>query len=116
MDPPQARPDAQLPPLKIYNSLTRSKDDFVPVDPTGKMADVKDESEFPGLAPAKHSRSESSSSEKAINEPRKAPEAPQDEGGQEVPEAGLECVGVSVYGGAKSGMRFHNIRSMGMLR
>ncbi|KAK0628533.1 tRNA synthetases class I (C) catalytic domain-containing protein [Bombardia bombarda] len=35
--PPQARPDAQLPRLKIYNSLTRSKDDFVPVDPTGKM-------------------------------------------------------------------------------
>lgn len=29
---PQARPDAQLPQLKIYNSLTRSKDDFVPVD------------------------------------------------------------------------------------
>ncbi|KAF1951880.1 cysteinyl-tRNA synthetase [Byssothecium circinans] len=36
--PPQARPDAQLPRLKIYNSLTRSKDDFVPVDPTGKVA------------------------------------------------------------------------------
>ncbi|KAF2454392.1 tRNA synthetases class I (C) catalytic domain-containing protein [Lineolata rhizophorae] len=35
--PPKARPDAQLPRLKIYNSLTRSKDDFVPVDPTGKM-------------------------------------------------------------------------------
>jgi cysteinyl-tRNA synthetase len=35
--PPQAQPDAQLPRLKIYNSLTRSKDDFVPVDPTGKM-------------------------------------------------------------------------------
>jgi len=34
--PPQARPDAPLPRLKIYNSLTRSKDDFVPVDPTGK--------------------------------------------------------------------------------
>ncbi|KAK3313798.1 tRNA synthetases class I (C) catalytic domain-containing protein [Apodospora peruviana] len=29
---PQAQPDAQLPRLKIYNSLTRSKDDFVPVD------------------------------------------------------------------------------------
>lgn len=36
--PPQPRPDAQLPRLKIYNSLTRSKDDFVPVDPTGKTA------------------------------------------------------------------------------
>ncbi|KAG9227920.1 tRNA synthetases class I (C) catalytic domain-containing protein [Amylocarpus encephaloides] len=36
MDPPQARPDAQLPRLKIYNSLTRSHDDFVPVDPAGK--------------------------------------------------------------------------------
>ncbi|TVY65506.1 Cysteine--tRNA ligase [Lachnellula suecica] len=35
--PPQARPDAQLPRLTIYNSLTRNKDDFVPVDPTGKM-------------------------------------------------------------------------------
>ncbi|MCJ1314571.1 hypothetical protein MMC25_008253 [Agyrium rufum] len=36
-NPPQARPDAQLPRLKIYNSLTRNKDDFVPADPTGKM-------------------------------------------------------------------------------
>ncbi|UNI16819.1 Cysteine--tRNA ligase [Purpureocillium takamizusanense] len=35
--PPQPRPDAQLPRLKIYNSLTRSKDDFVPVDPEGKV-------------------------------------------------------------------------------
>ena len=35
--PPQARPDAQLPRLKIYNSLTRSKDDFVPVDPMGEV-------------------------------------------------------------------------------
>lgn len=35
--PPEARADAQLPRLKIYNSLTRSKDDFVPVDPIGKM-------------------------------------------------------------------------------
>lgn len=34
---PQARPGCQLPRLKIYNSLTRSKDDFVPLDPTGKM-------------------------------------------------------------------------------
>jgi cysteinyl-tRNA synthetase len=29
--PPQHRPNAQLPRLKIYNSLTRSKDDFVPL-------------------------------------------------------------------------------------
>jgi cysteinyl-tRNA synthetase len=35
--PPQARPDAQLPRLKIYNSLTRSKDDFVPVDAMGEV-------------------------------------------------------------------------------
>ncbi|KAL3478135.1 tRNA synthetases class I (C) catalytic domain-containing protein [Aspergillus californicus] len=34
--PPKTRPDTQLPPLKIYNSLTRSKDDFVPLDPAGK--------------------------------------------------------------------------------
>ncbi|KAI0816218.1 cysteinyl-tRNA synthetase [Xylaria sp. FL0064] len=36
--PPQARPDVQLPRLRIYNSLTRHKDDFVPADPTGKAA------------------------------------------------------------------------------
>ncbi|KAI1278351.1 cysteinyl-tRNA synthetase [Xylaria sp. FL0933] len=35
--PPQTRPDAQLPRLRIYNSLTRRKDDFVPADPTGQM-------------------------------------------------------------------------------
>lgn len=35
--PPKTQPDAQPPQLKIYNSLTRSNDDFVPVDPTGKM-------------------------------------------------------------------------------
>lgn len=34
--PPQPRPDVQLPRLKVYNSLTRNKDTFVPVDPTGK--------------------------------------------------------------------------------
>lgn len=34
---PQAQPDAQLPRLKIYNSLTRGKNDFVPVDPRGKL-------------------------------------------------------------------------------
>ncbi|CAI6334666.1 unnamed protein product [Periconia digitata] len=35
--PPRVGPDAQLPRLKIYNSLTRSKDEFVPSDPTGKI-------------------------------------------------------------------------------
>ncbi|KAK3298301.1 tRNA synthetases class I (C) catalytic domain-containing protein [Chaetomium fimeti] len=35
--PPRAQPNAQIPQLKIYNSLTRTKDDFVPVDPTGKV-------------------------------------------------------------------------------
>ncbi|KEY70251.1 hypothetical protein S7711_04360 [Stachybotrys chartarum IBT 7711] len=35
--PPLAQPDPQLPRLKIYNSLTRNKDDFVPVDPTREM-------------------------------------------------------------------------------
>ncbi|KAG2420345.1 hypothetical protein HFD88_005146 [Aspergillus terreus] len=35
--PPKARPDAQLPRLKIYNSLTRTKNDFIPLDPTGKV-------------------------------------------------------------------------------
>lgn len=30
---PQGQPDTQLPRLKVYNSLTRRKDDFVPVDP-----------------------------------------------------------------------------------
>ncbi|KAG2416098.1 hypothetical protein HFD88_007290 [Aspergillus terreus] len=34
--PPQRRPNVQLPPLKIYNSLTRRKDDYVPIDPEGK--------------------------------------------------------------------------------
>lgn len=34
--PPRARPNAQLPRLKIYNSLTRRKDDFVPADPAGE--------------------------------------------------------------------------------
>lgn len=33
---PHARHDARLPPLKVYNSLTRSKNEFIPVDPTGK--------------------------------------------------------------------------------
>lgn len=33
---PKPSPSAKLPPLKIYNSLTRRKDDFVPIDPTGK--------------------------------------------------------------------------------
>ncbi|KAK4179225.1 tRNA synthetases class I (C) catalytic domain-containing protein [Triangularia setosa] len=35
--PPPTPPDAQLPQLKIYNSLTRSKDDFIPVDLSGKL-------------------------------------------------------------------------------
>lgn len=35
--PPRIQPDAQLPQLKIYNSLTRSNDGFVPVDPAGKL-------------------------------------------------------------------------------
>lgn len=30
--PPEPGPEAQLPPLKIYNSLTRSKTPFVPLD------------------------------------------------------------------------------------
>ena len=30
--PPQADPDAKLPPLQIWNSLTRSKTQFVPID------------------------------------------------------------------------------------
>ncbi|KAK4161940.1 tRNA synthetases class I (C) catalytic domain-containing protein [Cladorrhinum sp. PSN259] len=35
---PQPGPNAaQLPRLKIYNSLTRNKDDFVPADPAGKV-------------------------------------------------------------------------------
>ncbi|KAK4204995.1 tRNA synthetases class I (C) catalytic domain-containing protein [Triangularia verruculosa] len=32
---PQAH-DVELPKLKIYNSLTRTKDDFIPLDPAGK--------------------------------------------------------------------------------
>lgn len=35
--PPQARPNIRLPPLKIFNSLTRRKDDFVPIEPEGKI-------------------------------------------------------------------------------
>ncbi|KAJ4354551.1 uncharacterized protein N0V89_006288 [Didymosphaeria variabile] len=35
--PPQAQPNAQLPQLRIYNSLTRNKDAFVPVDPMGEV-------------------------------------------------------------------------------
>lgn len=34
--PPTRHSSAQLPRLKIYNSLTKQKDDFVPLDPTGK--------------------------------------------------------------------------------
>lgn len=32
--PPQV---TQLPQLKIYNSLTRTEDDFIPLDPAGKV-------------------------------------------------------------------------------
>jgi cysteinyl-tRNA synthetase len=35
--PPIRSPDVQLPPLKIFNSLTRSKNDFTPADPEGKV-------------------------------------------------------------------------------
>ncbi|RFU34002.1 hypothetical protein B7463_g2339, partial [Scytalidium lignicola] len=33
---PKKPPGVELPPLKIYNSLTRRKNDFVPLDPEGK--------------------------------------------------------------------------------
>ncbi|PYH97971.1 cysteinyl-tRNA synthetase [Aspergillus ellipticus CBS 707.79] len=33
---PPAHPDARLPPLKVWNSLTRSKTPFVPLDPKGR--------------------------------------------------------------------------------
>ena len=36
-NPPQARSDAQLPQLKIYNSLTRGKYDIVPIGPSGNI-------------------------------------------------------------------------------
>ena len=35
--PPQPGPSVQLPRLKVYNSLTRQNDDFVPGDPLGKL-------------------------------------------------------------------------------
>jgi cysteinyl-tRNA synthetase len=34
--PPTPPSNVTLPPLKIYNSLTRSKEPFVPLDPSGK--------------------------------------------------------------------------------
>jgi cysteinyl-tRNA synthetase len=33
---PKRLPGIELPPLQIYNSLTRKKNDFVPLDPKGK--------------------------------------------------------------------------------
>src|SRR5450432_1577885 len=33
---PKKLPGVELPPLQIYNSLTRMKNDFVPLDPEGK--------------------------------------------------------------------------------
>ncbi|KAI9744022.1 MAG: hypothetical protein M1818_002756 [Claussenomyces sp. TS43310] len=35
--PPTRSPNAQLPSLQIFNSLTRSKNDFIPADPEGKI-------------------------------------------------------------------------------
>lgn len=37
MDSPQSPLDVRLPQLEIYNSLTRSNDDFVPDDPAGQL-------------------------------------------------------------------------------
>jgi cysteinyl-tRNA synthetase len=34
--PPPPKDPSKLPALKIYNSLTRTKNDFVPLDPEGK--------------------------------------------------------------------------------
>ena len=34
---PKKLPGVELPPLQIYNSLTRRKNDFVPLDPEGKL-------------------------------------------------------------------------------
>lgn len=33
---PAQKPGTTLPPLKVYNSLTRSKTPFVPLDPQGR--------------------------------------------------------------------------------
>lgn len=33
---PPSHEGVQLPPLKVYNSLTKSKSPFIPVDPSGK--------------------------------------------------------------------------------
>lgn len=33
---PALRPEADLPPLRVWNSLTRSKTPFIPIDPQGK--------------------------------------------------------------------------------
>jgi hypothetical protein len=34
---PKKPPGVELPPLQIYNSLTRRKNEFVPLDPEGKQ-------------------------------------------------------------------------------
>jgi cysteinyl-tRNA synthetase len=34
---PKKLPGVELPPLRIYNSLTKTKNDFVPLDPEGKV-------------------------------------------------------------------------------
>lgn len=36
---PDSKPDAQLPALKVWNSLTKSKTPFVPIDPAGKKVE-----------------------------------------------------------------------------
>lgn len=33
---PPSHPDANLPPLNVWNSLTKSKTPFIPIDPAGK--------------------------------------------------------------------------------
>jgi cysteinyl-tRNA synthetase len=33
---PPSNPDVNIPPLNVWNSLTKSKTPFIPIDPTGK--------------------------------------------------------------------------------